>query len=71
MYIDHWKFQVAARRIIAGKWACNAGQACISVDYIITKREFAPTLVRLCLYNSRFPLQFRYNILDESSVLNR
>lgn len=40
-------FQVAARRIIAGKWACNAGQACISVDYIITKKEFAPTLVRL------------------------
>ncbi|KAI9114336.1 hypothetical protein K1719_014564 [Acacia pycnantha] len=37
--------QVAARRIIAGKWACNAGQACISVDYIITKREFAPTLI--------------------------
>lgn len=37
--------QVAARRIIAGKWACNAGQACISVDYIITKREFASTLM--------------------------
>ncbi|XP_028770308.1 aldehyde dehydrogenase family 3 member H1 isoform X1 [Neltuma alba] len=37
--------QVAARRIIAGKWACNAGQACISVDYIITKKEFAPTLI--------------------------
>ncbi|KAK7350920.1 hypothetical protein VNO77_09979 [Canavalia gladiata] len=37
--------QVTARRIIAGKWACNSGQACISVDYIITKKEFAPTLV--------------------------
>ncbi|XP_057420094.1 aldehyde dehydrogenase family 3 member H1-like isoform X2 [Lotus japonicus] len=36
---------VAARRIIAGKWACNSGQACISVDYIITKKEFAPTLI--------------------------
>ncbi|KAG4998869.1 Aldehyde dehydrogenase family 3 member I1, chloroplastic [Glycine soja] len=37
--------QVTARRIIAGKWACNSGQACISVDYIITRKEFAPKLV--------------------------
>ncbi|KAI4336469.1 hypothetical protein L6164_014991 [Bauhinia variegata] len=37
--------EVTARRIIAGKWACNNGQACISVDYIITKKEFAPTLI--------------------------
>ncbi|KAK7247613.1 hypothetical protein RIF29_42499 [Crotalaria pallida] len=37
--------QVTARRIIGGKWACNSGQACISVDYIITKKEFAPKLI--------------------------
>ncbi|TKY60462.1 Aldehyde dehydrogenase family 3 member I1 [Spatholobus suberectus] len=37
--------QVTARRIIAGKWACNSGQACISVDYIITRKEFAPRLI--------------------------
>ncbi|KAL1346997.1 hypothetical protein HN51_020523 [Arachis hypogaea] len=37
--------QVAARRLIAGKWACNNGQACISVDYIITLKHFAPTLI--------------------------
>ncbi|KAK7358782.1 hypothetical protein VNO77_00721 [Canavalia gladiata] len=37
--------QVTARRIIAGKWACNSGQACISVDYIITRKEFAPLLI--------------------------
>ncbi|XWS44644.1 hypothetical protein CRYUN_Cryun15aG0065700 [Craigia yunnanensis] len=37
--------QVTARRIIAGKWACNNGQACIGVDYIITTKEFAPKLV--------------------------
>ncbi|GAU25402.1 hypothetical protein TSUD_70540 [Trifolium subterraneum] len=37
--------QVTARRIIAGKWACNSGQACISVDYIITRKDFAPTLI--------------------------
>ncbi|XP_019464274.1 PREDICTED: aldehyde dehydrogenase family 3 member H1-like isoform X3 [Lupinus angustifolius] len=37
--------QVAARRIIGGKWACNSGQACISVDYIITTKEFAPKLI--------------------------
>ncbi|KAJ1405025.1 Aldehyde/histidinol dehydrogenase [Sesbania bispinosa] len=37
--------QVTARRIIGGKWACNSGQACISVDYIITRKEFAPSLI--------------------------
>ncbi|XP_020203974.1 aldehyde dehydrogenase family 3 member H1 [Cajanus cajan] len=37
--------QVTARRIIAGKWASNSGQACISVDYIITRKEFAPKLI--------------------------
>ncbi|XP_072068517.1 aldehyde dehydrogenase family 3 member H1 isoform X2 [Arachis hypogaea] len=37
--------QVTARRIIGGKWACNSGQACISVDYIITRKEFAPKLI--------------------------
>ncbi|XP_061360008.1 aldehyde dehydrogenase family 3 member I1, chloroplastic-like isoform X2 [Gastrolobium bilobum] len=37
--------KVTARRIVAGKWATNSGQACISVDYIITKKEFAPTLI--------------------------
>ncbi|XP_068470613.1 aldehyde dehydrogenase family 3 member H1-like isoform X2 [Phaseolus vulgaris] len=37
--------QVTARRIIASKWACNSGQACISVDYIITRKEFAPKLI--------------------------
>ncbi|XP_038899561.1 aldehyde dehydrogenase family 3 member H1-like isoform X2 [Benincasa hispida] len=37
--------QVASRRIIAGKWGCNNGQACIAPDYIITTKEFAPKLV--------------------------
>lgn len=37
--------QVASRRIIAGKWALNNGQACIAIDYIITTKEFAPTLI--------------------------
>ncbi|GAB2239090.1 hypothetical protein Droror1_Dr00025003 [Drosera rotundifolia] len=37
--------QVTARRIIAGKWACNNGQACISVDHIITSKDFAPKLI--------------------------
>ncbi|KAL5820150.1 hypothetical protein ACOSQ4_023992 [Xanthoceras sorbifolium] len=37
--------QVAARRIIAGKWVCNNGQACIAVDYIITTKQFAPMLI--------------------------
>ncbi|XP_010432443.1 PREDICTED: aldehyde dehydrogenase family 3 member I1, chloroplastic [Camelina sativa] len=37
--------QVAARRIIAGKWACNNGQACIGVDYVITTKDFASRLI--------------------------
>uniref|UniRef100_A0A0D6R2D4 Aldehyde dehydrogenase n=1 Tax=Araucaria cunninghamii TaxID=56994 RepID=A0A0D6R2D4_ARACU len=37
--------EVTARRIIAGKWGCNNGQACISPDYIITVESFAPKLV--------------------------
>ncbi|XP_010674968.2 aldehyde dehydrogenase family 3 member H1 [Beta vulgaris subsp. vulgaris] len=37
--------KIAVRRIIVGKWGCNNGQACISPDYIITTREFAPRLI--------------------------
>ncbi|XVE60304.1 hypothetical protein DITRI_Ditri05aG0118100 [Diplodiscus trichospermus] len=37
--------QVATRRIIAGKWGCNNGQACISPDYIITEKNYAQKLV--------------------------
>ncbi|KAB5521553.1 hypothetical protein DKX38_025872 [Salix brachista] len=37
--------QVTARRIVAGKWQANNGQACISVDYIITTKDFAPKLI--------------------------
>ncbi|KAL1561221.1 aldehyde dehydrogenase (NAD(+)) [Salvia divinorum] len=37
--------KVAARRIIAGKWCANSGQTCISPDYIITTKDFAPQLV--------------------------
>lgn len=38
--------KVAVRRIIVGKWGCNNGQACISPDYIIVKKEYAPELVK-------------------------
>ncbi|CAN1268797.1 Aldehyde dehydrogenase family 3 member H1 [Linum perenne] len=37
--------QVAVRRIIVGKWGCNNGQACISPDYILTTKDYAPKLV--------------------------
>ncbi|KAJ4700704.1 Aldehyde dehydrogenase [Melia azedarach] len=37
--------QVSVRRIIAGKWGCNNGQACISPDYILTTKDNAPKLV--------------------------
>ncbi|XP_021863786.2 aldehyde dehydrogenase family 3 member I1, chloroplastic isoform X2 [Spinacia oleracea] len=37
--------QVAARRIIAGKWSCNNGQTCTAADYVITTKDFAPKLI--------------------------
>lgn len=36
---------VAAKRIAAGKWGCNNGQACIAPDFIITTSSFAPKLI--------------------------
>lgn len=38
-------YKVAVRRIIAGKWGCNNGQACIAPDYIITTKENVPKLL--------------------------
>jgi aldehyde dehydrogenase (NAD+) len=43
--------KVAAKRIAAGKWGCNSGQACISPDYIVTTKSLAPKLV-LCYNDS-------------------
>ncbi|KAK9270861.1 hypothetical protein L1049_026447 [Liquidambar formosana] len=37
--------QVAARRISGGKWGSNNGQACVSPDYIITTKDYAPKLI--------------------------
>nr|XP_043640196.1 aldehyde dehydrogenase family 3 member H1 [Erigeron canadensis] len=36
---------VTARRIVSGKWGCNNGQACVSPDYIITTKDYAPALI--------------------------
>ncbi|KAH0658722.1 hypothetical protein KY285_027261 [Solanum tuberosum] len=38
-------YKIAVRRIIAGKWGCNNGQACISPDYIITTKVNVPKLL--------------------------
>ncbi|WZZ63616.1 hypothetical protein YC2023_074986 [Brassica napus] len=38
-------FPSALQRIISGKWACNNGQACISPDYILTTKEYAPKVI--------------------------
>ncbi|KAM6542055.1 hypothetical protein CsatB_006502 [Cannabis sativa] len=63
--------QVAVRRIIAGKWCCNNGQACISPDYIITTKDFAPKLVdtlkeELEKFYGKNPLQSK----DLSRIVN-
>ncbi|KAJ7965537.1 Aldehyde dehydrogenase [Quillaja saponaria] len=63
--------QVATRRIIAGKWCCNNGQACISPDYIITTKAYAPKLVdalknELGTFYGKNPLESK----DLSRVVN-
>ncbi|KAK4254895.1 hypothetical protein QN277_007971 [Acacia crassicarpa] len=42
-----WDREVAAKRIIVGKFGACAGQACIAIDYILVGKEFASTLVEL------------------------
>lgn len=63
--------QVASRRIIVGKWGCNNGQACISPDYILTTKDFAPKLVdalkhELDIFYGKDPLQSK----DLSRIVN-
>ncbi|KAF3452543.1 hypothetical protein FNV43_RR02976 [Rhamnella rubrinervis] len=42
-----WDRQAAVKRLVVGKFGTCAGQACISVDYILVERKFLPTLVEL------------------------
>ncbi|XP_042010050.1 aldehyde dehydrogenase-like [Salvia splendens] len=63
--------KVAARRIIAGKWGCNSGQACISPDYIITTKDFVSQLVNIMSvelekFFGKEPLQSK----ELSSIIN-
>lgn len=63
--------QVTARRIIAGKWMANSGQACIAVDYVITTKEFAPRLVdslrnELEEFFGKYPMESK----DYSRIVN-
>ncbi|XP_010547357.1 PREDICTED: aldehyde dehydrogenase family 3 member I1, chloroplastic isoform X1 [Tarenaya hassleriana] len=58
--------QVTARRIIAGKWACNNGQACIGVDYVITTKDFAPKLIEAL--KSELVTSFGENPLESKDI---
>ncbi|KVI09439.1 Aldehyde dehydrogenase, C-terminal [Cynara cardunculus var. scolymus] len=40
-----WDQKIAIKRIIWGKFGACAGQVCIGIDYILTQKKFAPTLV--------------------------
>ncbi|XP_076919048.1 aldehyde dehydrogenase family 3 member H1-like [Bidens hawaiensis] len=42
---------VTAKRIVAGKWGCNNGQACVGPDYIITTKQYAPVLIDAFKHN--------------------
>ncbi|KAJ0841404.1 putative aldehyde dehydrogenase (NAD(+)) [Helianthus annuus] len=42
-----WDKKIAVKRIIWGKYGACGGQACIAIDYILTHKKFAPTLVEL------------------------
>ncbi|KAI6690927.1 hypothetical protein NL676_027755 [Syzygium grande] len=63
--------QIACRRIIAGKWGCNNGQACVSSDYMITTKDLAPKLVdalknELEMFYGKNPLESK----DLSRIVN-
>ncbi|KAK7275624.1 hypothetical protein RIF29_16744 [Crotalaria pallida] len=63
--------KVASRRLIAGKWCCNNGQACISPDYILTTKDYAPKLVdalksELEIFFGKNPLESK----DLSRIVN-
>ncbi|KAL9254263.1 Aldehyde dehydrogenase family 3 member H1-like protein [Drosera capensis] len=63
--------QVAARRIVAGKWACNNGQTCVDVDYVITTKNFAPKLIdALRVQLERFFGEDPLNSKDMSRIIN-
>ncbi|KAI5054604.1 hypothetical protein GOP47_0029749 [Adiantum capillus-veneris] len=38
-------FEVAARRIAAGKWGINCGQTCVASDYILVQKDSAQKLI--------------------------
>lgn len=38
-------FEVAARRIAAGKWGINCGQTCVAPDYILAEKDSAQKLI--------------------------
>ncbi|KAL3638831.1 hypothetical protein CASFOL_016738 [Castilleja foliolosa] len=62
---------VAAKRIISGKWGCNSGQTCVSPDYVVTTKAYASTLVDAISYElekfyGKDPLQSN----DLSSIIN-
>ncbi|MFS8011842.1 putative aldehyde dehydrogenase (NAD(+)) [Helianthus anomalus] len=42
-----WDKKIAVKRIIWGKYGACGGQACIAIDYILTHKKIAPTLVEL------------------------
>ncbi|KZV51580.1 hypothetical protein F511_10533 [Dorcoceras hygrometricum] len=65
------ELKVAARRIISGKWGCNSGQTCVSPDYILTTKEYAPKLINaltceLEKFYGKDPLQSN----DLSAIVN-
>ncbi|XP_024401339.1 aldehyde dehydrogenase [Physcomitrium patens] len=43
---DSVDLKVASKRIMVGKYGSNAGQACISPDYVLVEEHFAPTLIK-------------------------
>ncbi|XP_075481200.1 aldehyde dehydrogenase family 3 member F1-like isoform X1 [Primulina tabacum] len=42
-----WDKTIAIKRILAAKFGICAGQACISIDYILVEKKFVSTLVEL------------------------
>ncbi|MFS7956731.1 putative aldehyde dehydrogenase (NAD(+)) [Helianthus anomalus] len=65
--------KIAVKRILWGKFGVCAGQACIGIDYIVTSKTFASTLITLWMYQvellkKEINTLFGYNPKDTNTV---
>lgn len=61
-----WDKEVAIKRILSAKFGTCAGQACIAIDYILSEKKFASTLVEML--KESIPAMFGENPKESNST---